>query len=174
MRMFETTATVTQNESNIPRRYAHYLQSMKMMRMMAVTIAVIGMILGVASLRYSVPAAVVCIVLFGAAAAICIPVGSRMAKQVAANIYEDGDGVWMMTTWFESDGIHREDEDGDVLSYPLDKLVCCHRAGDVLILCTGVQAVLPVNLTQLSETDRGSVCERIEAGCPQMKMIRLQ
>ena len=111
MRLYETTSTVTQNECNIPKRYAHCLQNMKMMRMMAVALAAVGVVFGVAVLRHSVTAAVVCIALFGAAAAVCIPVGAWSAKRVAANFYEDGGASWTMTTWFGEDGIHRVDED---------------------------------------------------------------
>lgn len=172
MRLYETTSTVTQNECNIPKRYAHYLQNMKMMRMMAVAFAVIGVVFGVASLRHSVFAAVVCIAMFGVVAAICVPIGSWVSKRVACNFYEDGDDTWTMTTWFDNDGIHRMDEDGDEFAYPLNKLVCAYRAGNVLILCAGLQTVLPVNLAQLSETDRKSVFERIKTECPKLRMVQ--
>ena len=171
MRRYETTSTVMQNECNIPKRYAHYLQNMKMMRMMAVALAAVGVVFGVAGLRHSVAAAVVCIALFGAAAVVCIPVGAWSARRVAANFYEDGGDSWTMTTWFDAEGIHRVDEDGDEFAYPLNKLVCAYRAGDVLLLCAGLQTVLPVNLAQLSETDRESVLNRINAECPKLKML---
>ena len=172
MRLYETTTTVTQNESNIPKRYAHYLQNFKMMHMMAVMFAVIGIVFGIALLQRSVFAAVVCIAMFGAAAAICVPVGSWSSKRVAANFYADGNDSWTMTTWFDNDGIHRMDEDGDEFAYPLNKMVCAYRTANVLILCAGLQTVLPVNLMQLSETDRESVFEQIKTECPNLKMIQ--
>lgn len=174
MRLYETTSTVTQNECNILKRYAHYLQNMKMMRMMAVTFAVVGLVFGAVSLQHSAFAAVACIVIFGFASIICIPVGSWSSKRVAANFYEDGDDAWTMTTWFDNDGIHRRDEDGDEFAYPLNKLVCAYRADNVLILCAGLQTVLPVNLMQLNETDRKSVFERIETECPKLAMVQVK
>lgn len=172
MRLYETTSTVTQNECNIPKRYAHYLQNMKMMRMMAVVFAVMGIVFGIASLQHSVFAAVVCIVMFGMGAAICIPIGSWSSKRVAANIYEDGDASWMMTTWFDNDGIHRADDEGEDDVFPLEKLVCAYRVGNALLLGTKNHSVLPVNLAQLSETDRKSVFERLKTECPRLKMIQ--
>lgn len=174
MRLYETTSTVTKNECNIPKRHAHYLQSMKMMRMMAVAFAVIGLVFGVASLQHSVAAAVGCVVMFGLVAGICILVGSWSSKRVAANFYADVDGMWTMTTWFDNDGIHRTDEDGDEFVYPLKRLACASRAGNVLILCTDMQAVLLVNLIQLNETDRKSVFERIKTECPKLKMVQVK
>ena len=174
MRLYETTSTITQNDANIPKRHAHYLQNMKMMRMTALAFAVIGLVFGVASLQHSIFAAVVCIVMFGLVAAICVPVGSWSSKRVAANLYEDGDDAWTMTTWFDNEGIHRMDEDGDEFAYPLNKLVCAYRAGNVLILCAGQQTVLPVNLMHLNETDRKSVFERIKTECPKLKMVQVK
>ena len=66
------------------------------------------------------------------------------------------------------------DEDGDEFAYPLNKLVCAYRAGNVLILCAGQQTVLPVNLMQLNETDRKSVFERIKTECPKLKMVQVK
>ena len=171
MRLYETTSTVTQNECNIPKRYAHYLQNMKIMRMMALIFGVLGIVCAAAAMQHSLLTAIVCLVAFGGAAAICIPVGAWSSKRVAANFYEDGGDSWTMTTWFDNDGIHRMDEDGDEFAYPLNKLVCAYRAEDVLLLCSGLQTVLPVNLAQLSEADRASVLESIGAGCPKFKWI---
>ena len=172
MRQYETTSFIMQNECNVLKRYAHYLQNMKMMRVMAAAFVVMGLVFGVASFQHSVFASVVCIMMFGFAAAICVPVGSWSSKRVAANFYEDGNDTWTMTTWFEDDGIHRIDADGDEDAYPLSKLVCAYRSGDVLILCTGMQAAVPVNLAQLNETDRKSVFARINAESPKLKTIQ--
>ena len=171
MRLYETTTTVTQNECNIPKRYAHYLQNMKMMRMMTLAFGVLGVVFGFVSLQHSLLAAVVCVAIFGVAAAVCIPGGAWSSKRVAANFYEDGGDSWTMTTWFDEDGIHRMDEDGDEFAYPLNKLVCAYRSEGVLLFCAGLQTVLPVNLAQLSETDRESVLEQINTGCPKLKMV---
>ena len=171
MRLYETITTVTQNECNIPKRYAHYLQSMKMMRVMAMVFGGLGIVCSVASLQHSLLTAIVCMVTFGAAAVICITVGAWSSKRVAANFYEAGSDSWTMTTWFDEDDIHRVDEDGDEFTYPLNKLVCAYRAGDTLLLCAGMQTVLPVNLVQLSENDRESVLAMINAGCPKLKMV---
>lgn len=174
MRLYETTSTVTQNECNIPKRYAHYLQNMKMIRLIAVFLIVFGVGIAAGTLKHSIAAAVTSVVFFALAAAVCIPVGSQSSKHVAENYYEDGDGCWTMTTWFDNDGIHRMDEDGDEFAYPLNKLVCAYRAGNVLILCAGLQSVLPVNLMQLNETDRKSVFERIKNECPKLKMVQVK
>lgn len=172
MHQFETTSTYSRNDSNIPKRHAHYLQNMKTMRITAVMCVVMGVAFGAAALRYSVVAAVICFAAFGFVASICIPVGSWSSRRVAANFYEDGDDLWTNTTWFENDGIHRIDDEADEDVFPLNKLVCAYRAGDVLLLCSATQSVIPVNLAQLSETDRKSVFQMLKTGCPKLKAIQ--
>lgn len=172
MRLYQTSAAVKQSDACIPQQYAHVDQTMKMLRVMALIFLVIGAVLCVISWKHSVSAAVLSFMMLGCTTAIMIPVGKASARRVAMNLHPSGDGVWRATTWFENDGIHSADEDGEDDVYPLNTLVCAYRADNVLLLCTKGRSVLPVNLAQLSETDRKSVCERIKTDCPNLKMVK--
>ena len=173
MRLYETTAVVQQRDACIPQRHACVQSAMKMMRAMAVILLAIGVVTGVATLRLHIAAGLLTMLLFGVIAVIMMPVGRWSARRTAANYYPDGDGQWTSTTWFESDGIHRTDDEGDEDVFPVSRLVCGYRAGNVLLLCAKSGSVLPINLEQLSETDRKSVFERIKTECPAMKMVQI-
>lgn len=172
MRLYETTSTVRQDDACILQQYAFILRNLKMMLAMSVVIAVIGIVFGIVSLKQNVAAGVLCIGLFAFAAVIMFPIGKLSAKRTAANLYPGGDDEWRMTTWFENDGIHRADDEGEDDVLPLNKLVCAYRAGNVLLLGTNTNSVLPVNLTQISETDRKSLFERLKTECPKLKMLQ--
>lgn len=172
MRLYETTSTVRQDDACILQQYAFILRNLKMMLAMSVVIAVIGIVFGIASLKQNVAAGALCFGLFAFAAVIMFPIGKLSAKRTAANLYPGGDDEWRMTTWFENDGIHRADDEGEDDVLPLNKLVCAYRAGNVLLLGTHTHSVLPVNLLQLSETDRKSLFENLKTECPKLKMIQ--
>lgn len=172
MRLYETSSTVKQNDACIPQQYAQVSRTMKMMRVMSVVFLVLGVGLCAVSWKQSIPAAILCLVMFGFVATIMIPVGKASARRVAANLHPGGEGTWQAITWFENDGIHSADEDGEDDVYPLSTLVCAYRADNVLLLCTKGQSVLPINLVQLSETDRKSVIERLKTECPSLKLIQ--
>lgn len=173
MRMYETTSVLRQDDACIPQQYAYRLQYMKTSRITAIALTIVGVVIGLASIRENLLAGLLFMGLMALVSLICIPVGEANAKKLAANMHPGGDGEWQSTTWFENDGIHRlDDEDDDEVVYPLSKLTCAYRAGNVLIFCTGNQAVVPVNLAQLTETDRKSVLECIKSECPKLKMVQ--
>lgn len=172
MRLYETTSTVRQDDACILQQHAFIQRNVRMMLIMAVLFVMLGIVSGIACIRQNTAAAVLCFGLFVFAAAIMIPVGKLSAKRMAANMYPDGEGEWRMTTWFENDGIHRADDEGEDDVFPLNKLVCAYRAGNVLLLGTNTNSVLPVNLTQISETDRKSLFEGLKTESPKLKMLQ--
>lgn len=172
MRLYETTSTVRQGDACILQQYAFILRNMKMMLVMSVIHVLIGVVLGLVSLKHNAAAGALCFGLFAFAAAIMFPIGKLSAKRTAANMYPDGAGEWRMTTWFENDGIHRADDEGEDDVFPLNKLVCAYRAGNVLLLGTNTNSVLPVDLTQISETDRKSLFDRLKTEAPKLKMLQ--
>lgn len=172
MRQYETTATVRQEVSAILQQYAYILRSMKMMLVMTVIIAGIGIVSGIACMKENAAAGVLCMVLFGFAAVIMMPVGKLSAKRMAANLYPRDEGEWSLVTWFLADGIHTSDDDDEDDVIPLSRIVCGCRTGNVLLLCTDAPSVVPVNLEQLSETDRKSLFDRLKTECPKLKMIQ--
>ena len=172
MHLYETTSTVRQDDAAILQQYAFILRNMKMMLVMSVILVLIGVVFGFVSLKHNATAGALCFGLFAFAALIMFPIGKLSAKRTAANMYPDGEGEWRMTTWFENDGIHRTDDEGDEDVFPVSRLVCGYRAGNVLLLCAKSGSVLPINLEQLSETDRKSVFDRIKTECPTMKMVQ--
>lgn len=172
MRLYETTSTVRQNDSAILQQYVFILRNMKVMLIMSVIFVIMGIVLGIASLKHNVAAGALCFGLFALVAAIMFPIGKLSAKRTAANMYPRGDGEWSVTTWLENDGIHRADDEGEDDVSPLNKIICGYRAGNVLLLGTNTHSVLPVNLEQLSETDRKSLFDRLKTECPKLKMIQ--
>lgn len=172
MRLYETTSTVRQDDACILQQHALIQRNTKMMLAMTVIFAMMGVMFGIVSLEHSLNSAALVFVLFSFIAAIMMPVGKLSAKRTAANLYPGGEGEWSMTTWFENDGIHRADDEAEDDVFPLNKLVCAYRAGNVLLLGTSTNSVLPVNLTQISETDRKSLFERLKTECPKLKMIQ--
>lgn len=174
MRQFETTSTVKQNDACIPRQFAHREYGKMAMRWMALILVLIGVIGGLASIGENPLAGLLFMGLMALSALISLPVGAVMLKKAAAQMHPGGDGEWSCVTWFENDGIHRQDEDGEEAIIPLGKLICAYRAGDVLLLCTKTQTVVSINLAQLSETDRKSVFKRIKTDCPKLKMVQVK
>ncbi len=174
MRLYETTAIVKQNDDCIPRQYAHREYGKKTMRWLALLLVLIGVIGGLGSMKENLLAGLLFMGLMALSALISLPVGAVMMKKAAAQMHPGGDGEWSCITWFENDGIHRLDDDGDEVVVPLGKLICAYRAGNVLLLCTKTQTVVAINLAQLSETDRKSVFERIKTDCPKLKMVQVK
>lgn len=172
MRLYETTSTVRQDDTCILQQYSFILRNMKMMLGMSVILAIVGIVFGIASMKQNVAAGILCIGLFAFVAVIMFPIGKLSAKRTAANMYPGGDGEWSVTTWFENDGIHRADDEGEDDVFPLNKIVCGFRVGNVLLLGMSTHSVVPVNLAQLSETDRKSLFERLKTECPKLKMIQ--
>lgn len=172
MRLYETTSTVRQNDAAILQQYAFILRNMKVMLVMSVIFVIMGIVFGIVSMKHNAAAGVLCFGLFAFAAAIMFPIGKLSAKRTAANLYPRGDEAWSMTTWFENDGIHRADDEGEDDVFLLSRLVCGYRAGNVLLLGTNTNSVMPVNLAQLSETDRKSLFDRLKTECPKLKMIQ--
>lgn len=174
MRQFETTSTIKQSDACIPKQFAHRLYAMNVAGLLSAFLIAIGVMIGVGSMQDHPEAGWAFMAIMVLAAAICIPVTSMTVKKAAAQMHPTGDGVWTNTTWFENDGIHRTDEDGDEVVFHVNKLVCAYRAGHVLLLCTRTQSLVPVNLAQLTETERKSVFVRIKTECPRLKMVKMK
>ena len=172
MRQYETTATVCQRDACIPKQFSHRLYAMNVAGLMSAVMIAVGVMIGVSSMQDNMTAGLAFMGIMFMVALICIPVTWFTVKKAAAQMHPSGDDEWTCTTWFENDGIHRMDEDADESVYPVKKLVCAYRAGNVLLLCTRAQSIIPVNLVQLSETERKSVFERIRAECPRLKIVK--
>ena len=62
-----------------------------------------------------------------------------------------------------------DEEDGDIV-YPLKDIVYGCRKGEVLLICTKMNTVIPVNLEQLSDADYKSVMEMLKVCCPKLSV----
>lgn len=172
MRLYETTSTVTQDQACIPQQYAHREYSMQVTRWMVLFLVLLGVVIGLAGIRENLTSSLIFMGTMLVIALFTLPVQVVVGKQTAARMYPGGENSWACTTWFGNDGIHRTDEDGDEVVASLSKMRCAYRAGNILILCSKAQVVFPVNLAQLSETDRKSLFERLKSESPKLKMIQ--
>lgn len=175
MRQFETTSTVKQHDACILQQYAYLRVARKMEVIVVLCLLGIGAAVGLSCIAKSLVAGLMFCGFMAAVALISIPVQRASAKKVAAQLHPDGDGEWAVTTWFEQDGLHDHEadlpEEERVTDIARD-IVCAYRAGTVLLLCTKNYTVLPIDLVELSETDRKSVYERLKSDCPKLKMLK--
>ncbi len=172
MHQYETTSTVKQSDACIPKQFAHRLYAMNVAGLMMGFIMILGVVIGVAGMQENMVSGLLFMGIMAIAAVSVVLITSVTAKKAAAQMHPSGDDEWMCTTWFEQDGVHRMDDEEDESVFLVKKLVCAYRAGNVLLLCTKGQSIIPVNLAQLSETDRKSVFERIKTECPRMKIVK--
>lgn len=171
MRLYETTSTVTQNEAAPLKRYAHTEYGMRIIKgtMLFLLLAVI---LGVTVYREDPQEALNCVLILLVLAAAFAIFGRILLKYGSTQSYPSGDLSWTYTTWYDGKCFRRLDEDGDEFAWPLRKIRLAWRNGSVLFLCTSSQAVIPINLLYLSETERKSLFEMLEAKCP--KLVALE
>ena len=172
MRSCESTTTVTQNEACKLQRYAHQEVIRITNRWMACFLAVQGVTCCYSayqeSLREGMTVTAVCACL----AVLYYVILMLCSKYVVVQMHPWGEQTWTYTTWIEADGVHRLDDDGDEYVYPLRKLRFAYRDGTILLLATINQAVIPVNLMQLPETDRKLVFDLLETRCS--KLVALE
>ncbi len=156
MRSCESTTTFTQNEVVPIKRYAHAGYGRRVIRGMMLFLLVLAVVLGVTVYREDPQEALTCVIICLVMAVMFDIGGHFILKYSAIQTYLPGDLVFTQTTWFDGKCFHRLDEDGDEFSWPLRKIRFAWRSGCTLFLCTSSAAVIPVNLLQLSETDRKS------------------
>lgn len=171
MRMYETTTTISQNDVCGLQRYAYLQKSKKLYRGVAIFFVLIGLLAGLSCMGNDFMVALVCIAIFCITAVSLLPLGKWSANRFATQYFAGGDEAWTDTTWFTEGSIHRlDDEDGEI-AYPLKDIVYgCHK-GEVLLLCTRMNTVIPVNWGQLSDTDRESVAKMLEMYCPKLVFL---
>lgn len=170
MRMYETTTTVSQNDVCDLQQYAYLQKSKKMYRGVAIFFILFGLLAGLSCMRNDFMVALVCIAIFCITAVSLIPLGKWSAKRFAVQYFAGGDATWTVTTWFTEGSIHRlDEEDGDIV-YPLKDIVYGCRKGEVLLICTKMNTVIPVNLEQLSDTDYKSVMKMMKVCCPKLSV----
>ena len=172
MRSCESTTTITQNDACMLQRYAHQEVGRITNRWMLGIFAVMVAICCFAAYQESDREAIEMAIVFACLMALYYGIFTLCFKHVVAQMHPWGDQTWTHTTWIEDDGIHRLDEDGDEYVYPLRKLRFAYRDGTTLLLATINQAVIPINLMQLSETDRKLVFELLKEKCP--KLVALE
>lgn len=168
MRLYETTSTVTQNEIVPLRRYAHTEYGMRLINGTMLSLLVLMVIIGAAVYREDPKEAVICVVIVLVMAIVFGIFGRILLKHGAKEAHPYGDWCYTHTTWYDGRCFHRLDADGDEFSWPLRKIRYAWRSGTVIILCTTSRALIPVNLLQLSETDRKSFFNMIEERCPRL------
>lgn len=172
MRLYETTSTVTQNELVPLRRYAHIKYGTKLINGTMLCTLALMLIIGTAVYREEPKEALTCIII-GLVIALAFSIFGRiLMKHGAMQTHPYGDMCYTHTTWYDGKRFHRLDADGDESSWPIRKMQYAWRNGTVVILCTTSRALIPVNLLQLSETDRKSFFDLLEEECP--KLVALE
>ena len=172
MRSCESTSVITQNDVCMLQRYVHHEVIRITNRWMTGFLAVLGVSCCYSAFRESLRSGLEVAAIFACIAALNYGIYTICSKHIVAQMHPWGDQTWTYTTWIEDDGIHRLDEDGDEYVYPLRKLRFAYRDGTTLLLATINQAVIPVNLMLLSETDRKYVFELLQMKCP--KLVALE
>ena len=172
MRLYETTSTVTQNEAAPLKRYAHTEYGIRIINRMMLFLLVLAVILGVTVYRENPQEALNCVLIMLVLAAGFAIFGRILLKYASAQSYPPGDLSWTYTTWYDGKCFHRLDDDGDEFAWPLRKIRLAWRSGCVLFLCTSSQAIIPINLLHLSETDHKSLYELLEMECS--KLVALE
>lgn len=171
-RLYETTTTFTQNQAVPIKRYAHAGYGRMVIRGMMLFLLVLAVVLGVTVYREdhqeALTCAIICLVM-----AVMLGIGGRfILKYGAIQTYLPGDLVFTHTTWYDGKCFHRLDEDGDEFSWPLRRIRYAWRSGYTIFLCTSSATVIPVNLLQLSPTEREAFFELLKTECP--KLVALE
>lgn len=172
MRLYETTLTVTQNELVPLRRYVHTEFGMKLINGTMICLLVLMLVIGAAVYREDPKEALTCIIIVLTMALAFGIFGRLLLKYGAKQMHPYSDLYFTHTTWYDGKCFHRLDEDGEEFAWPLRKIRLAWRNEGVLFLCTSSQAVIPINLLHLSETDRRSLFELLKAECP--KLVALE
>ena len=170
MRMHETTTTICQHDVCGLQQYAYLQKSKKVYRGVAIFFVLFGLFAGLSCIRNDFMVAMGCIAIFWITAVSLIPLGKWSAKRFAVQYFAGGDETWTDTTWFTEGSIHRLDEEDGDIAYPLKDIIFGCRRGEVLLLCSKMNTVIPVNLEQLSATDCKSVVEMLKAYCPKLSV----
>lgn len=172
VRSCESTSVVTQNEACTLQRYAHYEVGKIAMRWVLAIYAGMGLLVFYGCSREDMRAAIPAVAVVAATALLTCLLFRLSFKAIVAQAHPWGDRSFMYTTWISDDSIHRLDEEGDEFVYPLKKMRFAYRAGTRILLCTINQAVIPIDLMQLSETDRRYVFDLLDKKCP--KLVALE
>ncbi len=173
MREFETTAVIFQHDTCRLLRQICFRNSMKVLRICCAMMVLGSIILGVSMGTWM---GIAVALGFSALCALLILcwVGPRAAKRQAIGLFPDGDSQGAVTTWFEEDGLHTQDADGDISVLPLKRIRWMMRTGGTLMLATNQYGLSAIHMAQLDTASRQSVLDKLKAGCPKIKAITLQ
>jgi len=163
--LYETTSTITREEAAPILRYANKAYQKRLAYGTVNILLLLTMLMGWLVYREDPQEALFCVVFVLGMTAVfgmlCL-----LLSRFSVNPYTSpGELSWTHTTWYDGKNFHRLDADGDEFAWPLKKIRWAWRKGWMLLLCTSSRALIPVNLLNLSQTDRESLLELLRTRC---------